>query len=196
MMARRLARTVVWIPRQANILSHSHAHFWRSTPSSGIPVDRNYHTGSTTHNRDPQDTDKSAAAQLPRTETQLHYDNISQDPEREQNQKPTLQSEDNTHSRETPHPVSPGAALGHIEGTLHMVYTCRVCSSRSAKQFSKQAYHYGVVIVKCPGCGSLHLVADNLGWFGKENRLYIFVAVLHSTYSTDWVPQPCLRIRP
>ena len=60
--------------------------------------------------------------------------------------------------------------LGQIAGTLHMLYTCRLCGTRSGKRFSKQAYHHGVVIVKCPGCNSLHLVADNLGWFGNEKR--------------------------
>ena len=60
-----------------------------------------------------------------------------------------------------------GAEQGHIPGHYHMLFTCKVCNKRSGRQFSKQAYHSGVVIIRCPGCENLHLVADNLGWFGK-----------------------------
>ena len=67
-------------------------------------------------------------------------------------------------------PPSSGSSLGHVPGTLHMVFTCRVCCTRSAKSFSKQAYQHGVVVVRCPGCQNLHLVADNLGWFGQGKR--------------------------
>ncbi len=50
-------------------------------------------------------------------------------------------------------------ALGSAGRGLVMVFTCSKCDTRSAKSFSRRAYDHGLVLVRCPGCDSQHLVA-------------------------------------
>mmetsp|Transcript_12752 Transcript_12752/g.10898 ORF Transcript_12752/g.10898 Transcript_12752/m.10898 type:complete len:98 (-) Transcript_12752:148-441(-) len=45
---------------------------------------------------------------------------------------------------------------------------CGVCGTKIVKTFTKKAYHGGVVVVRCDGCESDHLIADNLGWFSSK----------------------------
>lgn len=51
----------------------------------------------------------------------------------------------------------------------HVDETTKIsCNTKSAKTFSKDSYNKGVVLVRCDGCNSLHLVADNMGWFEDD----------------------------
>eukprot|EP01017_Pseudomicrothorax_dubius_P008015 TRINITY_DN1259_c0_g1_i19.p1 TRINITY_DN1259_c0_g1~~TRINITY_DN1259_c0_g1_i19.p1 ORF type:complete len:199 (+),score=40.25 TRINITY_DN1259_c0_g1_i19:19-615(+) len=57
-----------------------------------------------------------------------------------------------------------GTNLGN-SGVYMLMLTCGVCNTKMVRTFSKQAYHTGVVLLRCEGCEKVHLIADNLGWF-------------------------------
>ncbi|KAL9229344.1 hypothetical protein vseg_004821 [Gypsophila vaccaria] len=54
---------------------------------------------------------------------------------------------------------------------LAMVFTCKVCETRSVKTCCRESYENGVVVVRCGGCNNLHLMADRLGWFGEPGSV-------------------------
>ena len=62
--------------------------------------------------------------------------------------------------------------LGRIQHQrMQLTFTCAECDTRATKFFGKKSYQKGIVIVRCDGCQHLHLVADNLGWFGTERNI-------------------------
>ena len=83
--------------------------------------------------------------------------------------------------------ASDGAmARGRVGGVktpgskMSMTFTCDVCDTRSTKIFHRHSYEKGTVIVRCPGCENLHLVADNLGWFLDGPEGYNIESILAS----------------
>ncbi|XVE99287.1 hypothetical protein REPUB_Repub03eG0185500 [Reevesia pubescens] len=57
-----------------------------------------------------------------------------------------------------------------------MVFTCKVCETRSVKTLCRESYEKGVVVARCGGCNNLHLIADRLGWFGEPGSVEDFLA--------------------
>lgn len=63
-------------------------------------------------------------------------------------------------------PERVGGATYDTHGQYMIMFTCKKCDTKQSKFFTKNAYHQGVVLVRCDGCQAFHLIADNLDWFG------------------------------
>ncbi|XP_057979122.1 uncharacterized protein LOC131165395 [Malania oleifera] len=59
---------------------------------------------------------------------------------------------------------------------LAMIFTCKVCETRSIKTVCRESYEKGVVVARCGGCNNLHLIADRLGWFGEPGSVEDYLA--------------------
>lgn len=59
---------------------------------------------------------------------------------------------------------------------LAIIFTCKVCDTRSIKTVCRESYTKGVVVARCDGCNNLHLIADRLGWFGEPSSVEEFLA--------------------
>lgn len=54
-----------------------------------------------------------------------------------------------------------------------ITFTCTPCSTRSTHRISKQGYHYGSVLIKCPECKNRHVISDHLKMFGGKDNVTI-----------------------
>lgn len=53
---------------------------------------------------------------------------------------------------------------------FQLQYTCKLCETRNQHTVSRIAYRQGVVIARCKGCDTQHLIADHLGFTGGFPR--------------------------
>ena len=64
-----------------------------------------------------------------------------------------------------PSPPSQGAPSPQPQykvSSYELTFTCKPCGHRSTHVVSKQAYHYGTTLVRCPGCKDRHVISDHL----------------------------------
>ncbi|KAE8666365.1 DNL-type zinc finger protein [Hibiscus syriacus] len=109
---------------------------------------------------------------------------------------PSGQANDNTEIREADS-VNPASCLANVPSEtngsavkhtaisnlktsvrhdLAMIFTCKVCETRSVKTACRESYEKGVVVARCGGCNNLHLIADRLGWFGEPGSIEDYLA--------------------
>ncbi|PFH57090.1 hypothetical protein XA68_15517 [Ophiocordyceps unilateralis] len=48
-------------------------------------------------------------------------------------------------------------------------FTCIPCDHRSHHSVSKHGYHFGSVLITCPGCRNRHIISDHLKVFGDRD---------------------------
>nr|VZI49177.1 unnamed protein product [Spirometra erinaceieuropaei] len=61
-----------------------------------------------------------------------------------------------------------GESIVESDKNMSIEFTCNKCKNRTKKYFSKLAYTKGLVIIRCPSCQALHLIADNIGWIKEQ----------------------------
>jgi len=146
--------------------TNSLVRYYASSSSSSSSSDNNSSTDSNTRIK------TIPLSNISKNDTKLVFNELSKEENVNESNNDKSVNDNNTNN-DTTTTTSP---LDNIPGTgksgkkiLAMVYTCAKCNTRSAKKFTEQAYTKGVVLIKCPNCESLHLIADNLGMFGESH---------------------------
>ncbi|KAF8475930.1 DNL zinc finger-domain-containing protein, partial [Kalaharituber pfeilii] len=68
-------------------------------------------------------------------------------------------------------PDNPGQsppAQRYERPSYELTFTCKPCGVRSTHVVSKQAYHHGTTLVRCPGCKDRHVITDHLKIFNEK----------------------------
>jgi len=68
-----------------------------------------------------------------------------------------------------PLPHKPAPHRDPNEPIYQLTFTCKICRDRSSHTISKQGYHRGTILIKCPGCQNRHLIADHLKIFADKS---------------------------
>ena len=137
-------------------------------------------TSSTEKSTTSETMETTPLSELSSQDLQLTLDSIQTQSQQQQQKSSSSSSTTTTSSSSSP---TLNLNLNDIPGTstgvkpssnrqLAILYTCNVCNTRSAKKFTERAYNHGVVLVRCPNCESLHLIADRLGYFSDDDELH------------------------
>ena len=59
----------------------------------------------------------------------------------------------------------PATPKQDLAPAYQITFTCKPCGHRSSHRMTKQAYHHGTVLIKCPSCENRHVIADHLKVF-------------------------------
>ena len=54
------------------------------------------------------------------------------------------------------------------EPAYQITFTCKPCGERSSHRISKQGYHRGTVLIRCPSCTNRHVISDHLNIFLEQ----------------------------
>lgn len=60
------------------------------------------------------------------------------------------------------HQFSPLQEDPYKKPTYELTFTCKPCGHRSSHTITQQAYHFGTILIRCPGCKDRHVISDHL----------------------------------
>lgn len=78
------------------------------------------------------------------------------------------QKSDTAATSPTSVPTAPSSQTGtppERHPAYELTFTCKPCRHRSTHRVSKQGYHKGAVLIKCPECKNWHIICDHLKIF-------------------------------